>query len=78
MEQIPSWEATSFSQATSHIFWNLTVHYRIHKSLLPAPIPSQVNPVHALLSCLLKIYFNINLPFTPMSFKWLLSFMFLN
>jgi len=76
MEQIYSWEATSASQAVSHIFWNMRVHYRIHKSLPPAPLPRQLNPVHALLSYLLKTYFNIKLPFTPMSFKWFLSFGF--
>ena len=50
------------------------VHYRNHKSPPPVPVLSQINPVHASASHYLKIYFNINLPSTPMSFKWVISF----
>jgi hypothetical protein len=48
MEQRPSWGAKSFSasQEIPHILLNPEVRYRIHKSLPPAPILSQLNPVH--------------------------------
>ena len=44
---------------------NRTVHYRLHKCPPPAPILSQIDPVHVLTLHILKVRLNIILPYTP-------------
>jgi hypothetical protein len=64
MEQSLSWEANSFSasQVIPRILRSSKVHYALHNCPPPAPTFSQVNPVHASPSYLLKIHVNIILP----------------
>jgi hypothetical protein len=72
MKQSPSsgTNKSTTSHRIHHILWNLDVHYCIHKTRPPVPIPSHINLVHFLPpSHILKIHFNIILPSTSKSFK---------
>ena len=72
IEQIPSWEAnsSSASQEIPRILWNLTVHYRVHKSPPPVHNLRQINPIYASPFRFLEIYFNIILSSTPSYSSW--------
>ena len=58
MEQSPSREANRFSssQEIPCILWIPKVHYCIHKCSPHAPTVSEINPVHALTTQVLKVY----------------------
>ena len=71
MQNSHSWEAntSSASQEIPPIFYNLKVHYRIHKSSPHVPILSQILPAPFSPSHFLKSHFHIILSFTPRSSK---------
>jgi hypothetical protein len=64
----------SASQEILHLLWNPKDHYRVHHSLPPAFILSQINPIHILQPYIPKIHFNIIRPSTLRSSEWFLPF----
>ena len=71
MEQSPSWESNRFS-ASQRIPWilrNPNFQYRIQKRPPLFPILSQITSFHASPNHLLKIHFNIIIPYMPWSSK---------
>jgi hypothetical protein len=66
MELSPSWEAANCAATRElhSILWNPEVHHRVHISLPPVPILSQIDPIPTIPSYLSKIHFNIVHPST--------------
>jgi hypothetical protein len=75
-----SQEANSLSSNLEilHLSLNPKVHYHVHKTLTQDPTLSKVNPVYNIQSYWLEINFNIILPTTPRSSKWLFPLWLLN
>ena len=78
MLESPSWEANRFatSQEIPRILCNPKVHCHVYNCPPPVPILSQIDPVHAQTSHILKIVFDTVLPSKPESSKWSLFFGF--
>jgi hypothetical protein len=79
MEQSPSWEADIHLavQEVSRPLWNPKVHYHVLKGPPLDPVLSHMNPVHILTPYFCNIRFNIILPYSTMSPKLSLLFVFL-
>jgi hypothetical protein len=73
MQKGPSGEADSPSptQEIPRILRNPINHYSVHMSSPLVPIQSHINPVYALPQNFFRIHFNIILPSTSSSYKWL-------
>jgi len=78
MEHSPAWEANrlSASQENLRILQYQKFQHCMHKCPSPVPILGQLDPVHAHISCFLKIQLNIILPSTPGTSKWSRSIRF--
>ena len=78
MEESPSCENNRFSssQKIPHNLWKPNVHYRIHNSLPPVPILTQLNKAHVLPSVFCRTHFNIIFPPTARFSEWSLLLRF--
>jgi hypothetical protein len=61
-----------------HLLWNQKTHCRLHRDQLLFPIPSQMNPLHVLITYSFMTYFKVILAFTPSSSNWFLMVSFSN
>jgi hypothetical protein len=70
-ELSPSWDAANCvaTQEIPNTSWNP----KVHKSLLPVPILSHINPIHTIPSYLSEIHLNILYPLTSWFLQWSLS-----
>jgi hypothetical protein len=59
MKPSPSWEPSSRStgQGIPYLLWDSKIHYRVHKSTLLEPIPSQMRVVYNHTSYFFKIHY---------------------
>jgi hypothetical protein len=60
----------SAGQEIPRLLWNPNIHYPVHKSSPPAPVLSQMKPIHTLQTCFPNIHLNIILQSTPKSSEW--------
>ena len=74
-QQSPSAGATRLSacQEIRRTLWKPKVNHRVHRSLSPVPILSQMNPVHILSSYFFMMHLSVILPSMTSSSKWPLS-----
>jgi hypothetical protein len=66
--------ARSSIQEILRPLWRSKVHHRVHNSLPPVSILSQINSLHILQKYFSKNHFNIILLLAPRSFEWSLPF----
>ena len=71
-EQSPFWLANVSSASPETLRFVRNLHLQEHPLLPPVPILSHINRAHVPPSYFFKIHFNVILPSTPRSSKWLL------
>jgi hypothetical protein len=70
-------DSHSADQEISHLLRCPKIHSHVHKELVSNTCP-KINLVHTVISCFLKIRFNIVFLFTSNSPKWSLSVTYTN